>query len=66
MIIVSHEEAFNQKQQMKFWLKLIKALNISDKYDEYNKLRIRIEHDDLCFQKKLHQVVFQEEMELWT
>ncbi|CDW79027.1 UNKNOWN [Stylonychia lemnae] len=62
MMRITNEHFFNTKQQSKFWVLFVKSLNISDKYDKEHRMRIRLESDNLCYQKRLRQQIFNDEI----
>lgn len=68
---LSHENVFNLPQRKTFWKKFIQSLtfndivNTVDADDEANgyKMMIRIQNDGKCFSRKLHQILFEEDIE---
>lgn len=62
--------AFNRKQMLPFWKRLLASMSIADNFggdeedpDKSYKYILRIQKDGKCFNKKLHHVLFDEEVE---
>lgn len=68
------EQAFNinpnsellSKRAVSFWKDVVKNLNISDRHVELSRAMFgRVQIGTLCYQKKLHWVLVEEEVEKW-
>ena len=74
---MSHENVFNMPQKLPFWKKLLQSLSFADISDQLNeaeedatpklfKLMMRIQSEGKCFSRKMHQIVFDQEVEQFS
>ena len=70
MLNFNHDHVFNQKQRIPFWKKLLSSLSFSDNFggddddaEKTFKLILRIQNNRAYLNKKIHQILIDQEIE---